>query len=99
MRDNQNDGVGIVKIIFTSVAASLLTAAIVSLFVFTSTVSKMNVMIDNLEKRVAFIEADVKESRDDRRSLHIEFARYMQVLDIIRNDVQEVKTDIKGIAR
>lgn len=87
------------KMIVTSVLATLLAAFLINgatvLFAF----SKMQVIVEQIDKRVHTLETELKVTGEGRHMLELSITKQGQQLDRMQTDLQEIKNDIRSFHR
>ena len=83
--------------VLPSVLASLIITALISFVTFVGTMSRMTVMFENMERRVTAIESEVHVNRETRKSLEVNLTRTQTLLDQIKDELSNVRTDVRGL--
>lgn len=83
------------KTIAASVTASLIVAILTNAMIFIATFSKMTVIMENIERRVAVLETETRNALDSKYQLEIKLAKQERTLEQILVEVKDVKESLK----
>ena len=85
------------KTIFMSVAAALVVATVTNGVAFLTTMTRMQVVIESMDKRVATLELYRREAEDTHKKIEVELAKTAAILQRIQTDMSDIKSDMRAL--
>ena len=93
-RDN-----GLVQKIVVGVSAPLIIAVLMGYVGFYSTVTRLDILIEQMNKRIVAAEKDLRQHKTDYHHLQITLARQGQSLEALLREIKEIKEDQRRHSR
>lgn len=89
--------ISIVKTVIAGIISPLIVAVIISYVTLYSTITRLTLLAEQSDRRITMMEQDMRKHQNDYRELQLVIAKQTQVLDLLYNELNKQKEQMRSI--